>query len=348
MLGLAVQGLGCLLAGCCYGELLGTGPGLGISYPAGTEPWAAQVAQGLLAPTAAASLPVHAAPLYQILLCLGIAGGLLAGRKQLARRPGVALPLALGMFAAGRLVLENWRDPLGDVLGAGLWYDLKPVQWGLAAATVAFLLLAEYRRAQAVAIEPTHGKGLTPEPVPNRPLAYLVLVVALLVLPPWLLPGQITIAETMVLRALLLPVLVLEAVRWGRALRIAGPLPAALLVLGFALMSQAPAPSKPPVSAFAEPAQSLTVSASGLTGSSYQLYRDYSTCSTPQANINTFPGYHQRYNAATLGAAFTQRVSTESDKRLTFGLAGTLGTTSFDPPAGQLLLGAGAATRPTC
>lgn len=334
MVGLAVQGLGCLLAGCCYGELLGAGPGLGLRYSAGTEPWAAQVAQGLISPAAAVSLPVHAAPLYQIILCLGIAGGLVAGRRRLARKPGVALPLTLALFAAGRLGLENWRDPLGDVLGSGLWHGLKPVQWGLAAAALSLLLLAQYRRTQ-----PALAAGIGAAPVPSRPLAYLVLVVALLVLPPWLLPGQITVAETLVLRVLLLPVLVLEAVRWGRTLRLAGPLPAALLGLSFALMSQAPAPGSPPAKAFAEPEQSLTVSASGLTGSSYQLYQDYSTCSTPQANITTFPGYHQRYNVATLGAAFTQRLGTVSDKRLTLGLAGALGTTSFDPPAGQVRLG---------
>ncbi|GAA4504187.1 hypothetical protein GCM10023172_30070 [Hymenobacter ginsengisoli] len=339
LLGLALQGVGCLLAGCCYGELLGSGPGIGIGYPAGTEPWAAQVAKGLVSPVAAVSLPVHAAPLYQIILCLLIAGGLVASRRQLARRPGVALPLALGVFAAGRLVLEGWRDPMGDVLGTGLWYGLKPVQGGLAVAALVLLLLAHYRWGQFSLVGPPAEKDTALEGLPNRPLAYLALVVSLLVLPLWLLPGQLTIAETLVLRTLLLPVLALEAVRWGRALRVAGPLPAALLVVGFALMSQAPAPSNPPANAFAEPAQSLTVSASGLTGSSYQLYKDYSTCSTPQANITTFPGYHQRYNAATLGAAFTQRLPMEGDKRLTFGLAGTLGATHFDPSAGQLLLG---------
>lgn len=336
LLGLAVQGLGCLLAGCCYGKLLGAGPGLGICYPAGTEPWAAQVAQGLLAPQEAASLPVHAAPLYQIMLCLVIAMGLVAGRRRLARQPGVALPLALGLFAAGRLVLESWRDPLGDVLGTGLWHGLKPVQWGLAAATLALLLLAQHRRIPL-------GSACKKKPlltlVPSRPLAYMVLVIGLLVLPPWLLPGQVTVAETLVLRTLLLPVLVLEAVRWGRALRVAGPLPAVLLAAGFGLMSQAPAPTKAPATAFEEPGQSLTVSVGGLTGSSYQLYKDYSTCSTPLANITTFPGYHQRYSAATLGAAFSQRLGATGSRRLTFGLAGALGTTSFDPPAGQLQLG---------
>ena len=338
VLGLAVQGVGCLLAGCCYGTPLGAGPGLGICYPAGTEPWLTQVAQGLLPATAAVSRPVHATPAYQVLLCLGIAGGLVAGRRPLGRRLGRAWPLALGAFAAGRFWLEFGRDPWGDVLGTGLWHGLKPVQWGLAAAALALLAVVVWRSRLANSLSDSNLLAITP-PVPNRPVANLVLVVGLLVLPPWLLPGQVTVAETLVLRALLLPVLALEALRWGRALRLSGPLPAALLVLGFGLMSQAPAPTTAPAGGFAEPARSLTLSGGGLTGSSYQLYQDYSTCSTPSANITTFPGYHQRYHVGALGLAYSQRLAGSGSKRLTAGLTGLLGRTSFDPPAGQVVRG---------
>jgi hypothetical protein len=340
VLGLAVQGVGCLLAGCCYGTLLGTGPGLGVRYPAGTEPWLAQVAQGLLPATAVVSLPVQAAPIYQLGLCLAVAAGLLAGRRALARRPGLALPLALSLFALGRLGLEYGRAPLGDVLGTGLWHSLKPVQWGLAAAAL-LLLASATRHLRPAGMAPPLARGArsTLPFVSNRPLPNLLLLLALLVLSPWLLPGQIAVAETLVLRALMLPVLVLETWRWARALRMAGPLPATLLELGFGLMSQAPAPTTTPASPFAEPARSLTLSGGGLTGSSYQLYQDYSTCSTPQANITTFPGYHQRYSGGTLGVAYSQRLSTARARRLTIGLAGFVGRTSFDPPAGQPLLG---------
>jgi hypothetical protein len=339
VLGLAVQGLGCLLAGCCYGTLLGEGPGLGVRYPAGTEPWLAQVAQGLLPATAAVSLPVQAAPVYQIGLCLVLATGLLVGRRALARRPGLALPLALGLFALGRLGLEYGRAPLGDVIGSGLWYGLKPVQWGLAAAALALLAKAvRHLRPLEAATVPRSASGASPS-VPNRPLPNLLLLLVLLVLPPWLLPGQVTVAETLVLRALLLPVLALETWRWGQALRVAGPLPAALLGLGFGLMSQAPAPATTPASPFTEPNKSLTLSGGGLAGSSYQLYQDYNTCSTPQANIKTFPGYHQRYGGGALGVAYSQRLGTAHTRRLTVGLNGFLGSTSFDPPAGQLQLG---------
>lgn len=131
--------------------------------------------------------------------------------------------------------------------------------------------------------------------------------------------------------------LVLEALRWARTLRLSGPLPAVLLALGFGLMSQAPAPTT--AAAFAEPARSLTISGGGLTGSSYQLLQDYSTCSTPLANITTFPGYHQRYNVGALGAAYSQRLGSLGNKRFTFGLNGFLGRTSFDPGAPQIVQG---------
>ena len=337
LLGLAVQGVGCLLAGCCFGTPLGTGPGLGLSYPAGSEAWAAQVAQGLLPATAAVSLTVHAAPAYQIILCLALAGLLLAGRRALARRPGLAWPLALGLFALGRAALESLRDPLGDVLGAGLWHGFKPVQWGLAAAALALLAGAAGRRFPS---PPLSGAPLPPAAsVPNRALPNLLLLGLLLVLPSWLLPGQGAGAETLVLRALLLPVLALEAGRWGRALRLRGPLPAALLVLSFGLMSQAPAPTAAPAGEFAEPARSLTLSGGGLAGSSYQLYQDYSTCSTPSADITNFPGYHQRYYVGTLGAAYSQHVGAAGTKRLILGLNGYLGRTSFDPIIGRVAFG---------
>ncbi|TVT39416.1 hypothetical protein FNT36_17345 [Hymenobacter setariae] len=328
MLGLAVQGLGCLLVGCCYGTLLGAGPGLGICYLAGTEPWLAQVAQGALPPTAAVSLPVQAVPVYQIALCLALGAGLLAGRRTLAQRPGLTFALALGLFALGRLGLEYLRAPLGDVMGSGFWHGLKPVQWGLAAAALGLLATARHRLNPAKSAAPL-------QPVPNRPLPNLLLLLALLVLPPWLLPGQLTVAEALVLRALLLPVLALETWRWVRALRVAGPLPAALLGVGFGLMSQAPAPA----SRFSEPDKSLTISGGGLVGSNYQLYQDYTTCSTPRADITSFPGYHQRYGGGAPGVAYSQRLGAAHNRRLTVGFNGFLGSTSFDPPAGQLRLG---------
>ncbi|WP_210515809.1 prolipoprotein diacylglyceryl transferase family protein [Hymenobacter terricola] len=328
-LGLAVQGVGCLLAGCCFGELLGSGPGLGVVYGPGSEVFRAQVAQGLLAATAAHSLPVHAAQLYQMLLCLGIGGGLLAGRMWLARRPGLALPVAFGLYAAGRFGLEFLRDPLGDVVGAGQWLGLKPVQWGLLVAVLALAALVAGR----VRRPPIAAPAAAPL---DQPLPNLGLVLLMLVLPPVLLPGSFDLGETLVLRALLLPVVVLEAARWLRVLRRARPLPALLLLLSIGLMSQAPAPT----AGAEKPGPSLTFGLSGLTGSSYQLYYPpSSSCSgssIPQKNIKEFDGYHQRFTGAMGSAVYNLPVGDNGHNTLHFGLNAFLGRTSFDPPAVRL------------
>ena len=317
-LGLAVQGVGCLLGGCCFGEVLGHAPGLGLTYGPGTEPFRAQVAQGLLPATAAHTLPVHAAQLYQILLCLGIAGVLTIGRRGLARRPGRALPLAFGLYAAGRFGLEFVRDPLGDVVGAGIWLGLKPVQWGLLVAALALAALV----ARSSRSEPAGP------PPADRPLPNLVLVLLVLVLPPVLLPGGFDLGETLVLRALLLPVLALEAVR---LLRVVRPLPAALLALSGAMMSQIPADTTD--RAGAAPGRSLTLGLGGLTGRSYQLYADPNSCGTPRQDITQFPGYHQRYTGATGSAMYSVPVGASGQRTVSFGLHGFIGRTAFDPPA---------------
>ncbi len=325
VVGLAVQGVGCLLAGCCFGTVLGPGPGLGLTYGPGAEPFRAQVSRGLLSATATQSLPVHAAPLYQLVLCLGIAAALVGGRRWLARRPGVALPLAFGLYAAGRFGLEFVRDPLGDVVGAGLWLGLKPVQWGLLAAALALAAWVA-RRARRPAVA---GPIAAPT---DRPVRNLLLVLLMLLLPPVLLPGGFDLGETWVLRALLLPVIVLEAARLLRVLRLAQPLPVALLLLSGVLMSQAPAPT----ATLEKPGPALTFGLGGLTGSSYQLYEPNSTCSAPRQNITQFQGYHQRYSGVTGGAVYSLPVGSNGHNTINFGLNGFLGRTSFDPPAALL------------
>jgi phosphatidylglycerol:prolipoprotein diacylglycerol transferase len=325
VLGLAVQGVGCLLTGCCFGEMLHNGPGIGLTYGPGTAPFVAQVAQGLLPATAGHSLPIHAAPLYQMLLCLGIAGVLLGLRRTLAKRPGLALPLAFGLYAAGRFGLEFWRDPLGDVVGAGFYYSLKPVQWGLLAATTGLGAAAarRWRQPAASASVPTDQSALN-----------LVVVLLLLLLPP-VLPGCFDLGETLVLRAVLLPVLGLEAGRLLRVIRVTKPLPVVLLVLSLGLMSQTPAPA--PSATGEKPGPSLTVGLGGLTGSSYQLYEQPSSgCGAPTQNITSFPGYHQRFSGITASAAYELPVGQTRQNAFIFGLNGFLGRTSFDPPAARI------------
>jgi prolipoprotein diacylglyceryltransferase len=70
-LGLAVQGFGCLSAGCCHGEV--TNLPWGISYGPQTRIFYHQVHQGLIPHDATHSLAVHPSQLYTVIASLMIA-----------------------------------------------------------------------------------------------------------------------------------------------------------------------------------------------------------------------------------------------------------------------------------
>jgi len=316
LVGLAVQGIGCLLTGCCFGT---TSPSLpfGVSYAPGTLPFLVHVSRGLLAADAARSLPVHPAQLYQILLCLGMAAGLLVTRKQ-QWPAGWRFTLVLLLYVLGRFGLEFWRDAAGDVVGSGLWHHLKPMQWGLLLAVLPLVGWLVYQKKARVAAEmPTSLQSWQP----------LLGVAALLLLTAVLGPQWLVWSERWVVQALLLVVLVLEA-NYLRQLRRrtypAAKLATLLGCLAMLTMSQAPAPEKSETS---DPQRRYTTfSVGGLGGASQQFYDYPYGCSGQGRDVGT---YRQTYQAATLGIA--RMIPTRKTGTFTFGLEATLGRTRFRP-----------------
>lgn len=69
-LGHAFGRVGCFLNGCCYGRVCDCA--LSVCYPAGSEPWFAQVRDGLIARSASRSLPVLPSQLVEALLNLAL------------------------------------------------------------------------------------------------------------------------------------------------------------------------------------------------------------------------------------------------------------------------------------
>ncbi len=168
----------------------------------------------------------------------------------------------------------------------------------------------------------------------------------------------LTLPETLVVRALLLPVLLLEGVRWFRAGHLLRPVPLALLLAATGLMSQVPPPAPdsvrpaeaaPPFGApplepatpaevtqstvimdspqepLAAPYTTLSVGAVG--GESIQLYGVQSSCNPTYPDITTLPGYRQRQWNAAFGVARTwARPSNVGDRRtVTFGIDAGVG-----------------------
>ncbi len=107
-LSLALYRVGCLVAGCCAGEV--SRAPWALRFARGSEPWLAQVASGRIPSSAAETLPVL--PLQIPLLALSLAAGL-AALFWLPRRrgDGEALLGFLVLHETGKLALEHFRAP---------------------------------------------------------------------------------------------------------------------------------------------------------------------------------------------------------------------------------------------
>jgi phosphatidylglycerol:prolipoprotein diacylglycerol transferase len=178
-LGHAVGRIGCFLAGCCFGRP--TDASWAVRYAPGSEPFAAQVAAGLLPADAAASLPVHPTQLYEMVLQLGLLALLLWLRPRLRRRGSLVL-CALAGYGGLRFAVEFYRWGGGTIAGLTL------VQWTVGVATLALLvtLLVRERKGPAAARAASarlHGRT----PTPSRSLA-AAPVVALVLGQGWLTP----------------------------------------------------------------------------------------------------------------------------------------------------------------
>ena len=260
---LVAQCVGCVLAGCCWGEADTTGL-LDFSYAPGTLPYLAQQAQGLLPVGAAQSLPVVPTQRYQLLLCAGV--GLVAHAARHRAWPGGSrYLLAMGLLCLSRFVLEGWRDPAGEpLLGAPV------VLGGISLAGIRWLLLAE------AAVLLGYWGWLVRRPLaPARPAVaaggYPALVgLGLLAATGWLATSLLSPPEILTLQGLLLAVLVAESrhllVGLGhRTPRLAG-LPLSLLLGGALLLAtaQTPAPQQNPPTTTDEVQHRITFSVGTL------------------------------------------------------------------------------------
>ncbi|TPG71705.1 prolipoprotein diacylglyceryl transferase family protein [Hymenobacter nivis] len=245
--GLAVQCLGCLAAGCCWGELAGN-TGLGISFGPGTGPYAAQVARGLLAAGAPHALPVVPTQLYGLVLCLALAGATWATRRR-AWPAGTRYLLGTGALLLVWGGLCQWRDPASQTLGAqplvlgGL--RLLAIQWSVLELGLLHLAGAALLRWWGTVFPVARAAA----PSAPRPARQLAGTAALLAFTAALAPHALTGAEFRVLQVALGALLLAEAAAWWPALAAAGwhgpprlAFAGALALL--VLMSQAPAPSQ--------------------------------------------------------------------------------------------------------
>lgn len=227
---LVVQCVGCVLTGCCFG--VPTAGNWGLTYGPGTLPYLVQAYQGLIPAGAPTSLPTHPTQLYALVLCAGV-GAVLLLTHQRAWPGGSRRWLQVGLLLAGRFVLEFWRDPASEPVGAtphthaGL--TMLQLQWALLGLAPAALGIWWWQVRQARRIVPQPEQA--PADFSGR---NLLAVGGLLLLTAGVGPWALSLPEALVVKALLLAVLVLEAGAYLRGLAAAPHPVRAALPLGLA------------------------------------------------------------------------------------------------------------------
>ena len=119
MVGLALGRIGCFLNGCCYGGP--TSLPWGVRFPAGSPPYADQIASGALGSAShpAYSLPVHPTQLYSSITAALIAA-VLWTYYPFRRRDGQVIGLMLAIYPISRFLEEIIRTDEPAVFGTGL------------------------------------------------------------------------------------------------------------------------------------------------------------------------------------------------------------------------------------
>ncbi len=125
-LALAIQRLGCLSIGCCFGNP--THSIFGIQYDIHSLLGRIQVAEARIATDAVHTLSVHPVPLYLLIGYLLTQGILLWIQPRIKFTGGLA-SLSLALLMLNRFVSEFFRDPISNQMLSDTWLGLKQLQW---------------------------------------------------------------------------------------------------------------------------------------------------------------------------------------------------------------------------
>jgi prolipoprotein diacylglyceryltransferase len=258
-LGMAIERVGCLLAGCCYG----TPSSLpwAITYSSHSHAWLSQVANGSILPSALYSLPVHPVQAYDMLCCITIMILVLTVGKRL-KATGSRLLLAIILYGTFRFFLEFVRDPGADFFPGTFW-GINYAQWMIFAGLAVLIPVLLFRERTMSAVNEAR-----PKRVPFIRSISLTVVLLLLFLT---MRNLFSLPEKLVILTFLVPVLGMSCRDIFRritvpALRLATM--ALLLSAGF-LSSQTYIPSDPQ-----KKVKFTEISIGGTVGNFFNDYKD--------------------------------------------------------------------------
>lgn len=123
---IAVQRVGCLFAGCCFGKE--TDLAVGIQYGTNTPAFLHQFYAGQVNFADDLSLHVHPTPLYYIGYSL-LVGIVLIRFKNYWKKPGNLALMGMSMLLFGCFLIEFFRDPMSNgPLGSSISFGIKYIQ----------------------------------------------------------------------------------------------------------------------------------------------------------------------------------------------------------------------------
>ncbi|MDD4970242.1 MAG: prolipoprotein diacylglyceryl transferase [Paludibacter sp.] len=171
--GMAVQRIGCLLVGCCYGTE--TQMPWGIHYGINTPAFFHNFLSHQIPANETLTQALHPVPIYFVISSLVIGIALIFLRKTF-KRPGNLALFSLALILISRFFIEFFRDPLSNGAFQGnMFLGLKVVQL--------FILVASVALAGIILFREKHQSRKSFTILPNHPLlnaSYLLMLAVLL------------------------------------------------------------------------------------------------------------------------------------------------------------------------
>lgn len=192
---LAIQRVGCLTTGCCFGTP--TNLPWAIKYPINSESYQIHLSRGWIDPLSDTSLAIHPAQLYEIIYCLVILIIILKIRR-LLKAPGNLLFSAAVLYGCFRFASEFIRDSAEYGMAGNVIWGLKYIQWGILIFIIALSSIMLYREYTF------HHKQIIPVSYSNNLYRNLILIIFLTFIT-WIGKNWFTQLELTVLFIIIIP-----------------------------------------------------------------------------------------------------------------------------------------------
>jgi prolipoprotein diacylglyceryltransferase len=301
--GMFIQRLGCLIAGCCYGTV---SSGFGVRYGHQTPAFYEHSHQAILPVDAIHSLPVHAVQLYESIGCLIAVAVLLWIKKRLKSAGSLFYASGLCYYVV-RFLTEFFRSPNAHSIDVKPWFVLNGIQWVMLCLIAGSIILLVVRERKPQTISNNSNLGVEIPLV----LYFLLLAVISFFASKLLGPAEIVVACLVLfttggyLLMDLFKVLTIPKLR----------LTTACLLFGSLIMMSQTYPE------FAEKDSTKisynTISIGGLWGTQRLDYGSYNACSSKTIPAKT--NFQNDYQIGGLG--FSRTIQKKGAISLTWGVS---------------------------